>query len=79
MLYEIDPVSKWVVFHKGFKVVESCFSCRSHNIVYHKVHTKTHTGFAPTCLSCHRKLAIRLRPKNLNSLQRNPIQESLSH
>jgi uncharacterized Zn finger protein len=82
MLYDLEPVSRWSVLNLGFKAYKTCTQCHSENILYFKVRTVSHKGFAPECGDCGRKFPVRLKlykKTMFSSLQQSPIPESLFH
>jgi transcription elongation factor Elf1 len=75
MLKDMRQVSRWYVLNQNFKIYSSCSACESENILYYKVRTSTHSGFAPECGNCGKEFPVRMR-STLN--HKAPFQRNFS-
>lgn len=62
MLIDTNPVSKWYVFHRGFRLSHECRNCQS-ELTHFKAFEKNSSGFLSRCESCGKEI-VRLRVHN---------------
>lgn len=68
MIQDTSPVSKWLVQAQGFRTLDECRNCSSHEIMYFKVREVGLKGFASECQSCGKKLSVRMRRDESKSI-----------
>lgn len=61
MLVDLNPVSKWYVMHKNFRVIDSCNRCHSNEIIYLRCFKKGFKGIAPQCVGCEKLFSIQFK------------------